>query len=263
MSLLHVDRVSVQFGGLVALDRVELAVEPGEVVGVIGPNGSGKTTLFNVVTGIYRASSGRVVVAGHDVTRAHPDAIARLGVARTFQRIRLLERLTALDNLLVGYYGRSAVGWLELLRAGRVRRQLQRFVEQARELVTLFSPELAQQLDRPVAELPHIDRRRLEICRAMAGRPRLLLLDEPTAGMSPEETRQMVHDIQKAAASLPGLAIVIIEHDLSVIQGAAQRVVCLNYGRKIAEGSFEQVVRSEAVRVAYLGSDGDGVAAGS
>lgn len=262
MSLLQVERVSVHFGGLVALDGVDLTIHPGEVLGIIGPNGSGKTTLFNVITGLYRATSGRILFNGHDITHAHPDAIARLGIARTFQRVRLLDRLTALDNLLLGFYGRQPAGWQSPLRPQRTRQQVRTLLDQARELVSIFSPSLANHLLRPVAELPHIDRRRIEICRALASRPRLLLLDEPTAGMSPEETRQMVQDIQKAATALPGLAIAIIEHDLSVIQDAAQRVVCLNYGRKIAEGTFQDVVRSEAVRSAYLGSEEDGVAAG-
>ena len=258
MSLLQVEELSVHFGGLVALDGVELTVGPGEVVGVIGPNGSGKTTLFNVITGVYRATRGRVRFGGHDITRARPDEIARLGVARTFQRVRLLERLSVLDNLLVGFYGRRRVSpWLTLQPA-RVRREVEGLLEQTVSLVGVFSPELGRSLERRVSELPHIDRRRIEICRALAGRPRLLLLDEPTAGMSPQETRQMVEDIRKAGEAIPGISIVIIEHDMSVIQGAAQRVACLNYGRKIAEGTFDEVVRSPSVRAAYLGSEGDG-----
>lgn len=255
MSLLELDGVTVTFGGLRALDGIDLTVAAGEIVGIIGPNGSGKTTLFNAVTGVYRASAGRIRFAGEDITGAPPDRIARLGMARTFQRVRLLEHLSVLDNLLVGFCGRDNPSLFAALRPSWVRRTIEEVMRRAAEIVSIFSPELVDRFFEPVAKLPYIDRRRIEICRALASRPRLLFLDEPTAGMSPEETAQLMEDVRKAGAALPDMAIVIIEHDMSVIRGVCRRVVCLNHGQKIAEGDFEAVATHPEVRSAYLGSE--------
>lgn len=255
MSLLELEGLTVTFGGLRALDGIDFSVDAGEIVGVIGPNGSGKTTLFNAVTGVYRAASGRIRFAGEDITGASPDRIARLGMARTFQRVRLLEHLSVFDNLLVGFYGRENPSFLSALRPSTVRRATEEVAQRAAEIVSIFSPELVDRFFDPVDKLPYIDRRRIEICRALAARPKLLFLDEPTAGMSPEETAELMGDVRKAGAALPHMAIVIIEHDMAVIRGVCRRVVCLNHGQKIAEGDFEAVATHPEVRSAYLGSE--------
>ena len=185
-----------------ALDRVDFEVNEGEIVGLIGPNGSGKTTLFNVVTGIYRADEGAVTFAGADITGAAPQAVYRAGITRTFQRSRMCLPLSVFDNIMVGNHKRLNHGLaFNLLRRARLRRGVPRNWEEARELVAVFSPELAARIDEPAAGLPMIDRRRIEICRALISRPRLILLDEPSAGMTHEETRELMDDIMPCASA--------------------------------------------------------------
>jgi branched-chain amino acid transport system ATP-binding protein/sulfate-transporting ATPase len=243
-----------RFGGVVALEDLELDVRRGEILGLIGPNGSGKTTFFNVVTGLYPVSAGRVEFDGQDLTRASPQQVYRAGVARTFQRSRLCLPLSIFDNIMVGNHARLDHGLVfNLFRRRAFREQFDANYAAARELVVLFDPPLADRLFEPVAGISMIDRRRIEICRALISRPKLLLLDEPSAGMTHEETRQLMDDILTVRARMAELTIVIIEHEMNVIESITERCVVLNYGRKIAEGSYREVAADRQVQEAYLG----------
>jgi branched-chain amino acid transport system ATP-binding protein len=238
----------------VALDRVDFAAAEGEIVGLIGPNGSGKTTLFNVITGIYRAQEGTVTFAGTDVTGARPQAIYRAGITRTFQRSRMCLPLSVFDNIMVGNHKRLSHGLVfNLLRRSAFAAEFEQSFAEARALMHIFSPRLAERIDEPVAGLPMIDRRRIEICRALISRPRLLLLDEPSAGMTHEETRELMDDILLVRERTAGLTIVIIEHEMGVIERITGSCVVLNYGRKISEGTFAAVAGDRQVQEAYLG----------
>jgi branched-chain amino acid transport system ATP-binding protein len=254
MSLLACQGLTCRFGGLVALDRVDFEVNEGEVVGLIGPNGSGKTTLFNVVTGIYGADAGTVSFAGTDMTGAVPQAVYRAGITRTFQRSRMCLPLSVFDNIMVGNHKRLSHGLVfNLLRRRAFAAEYARSWEEARELVTVFNPALAGRIEEPAAGLPMIDRRRIEICRALVSRPRLVLLDEPSAGMTHDETRHLMDDIMTVRTRIPGLTIVIIEHEMGVIERITDRCVVLNYGRKISEGTFAEIAADGPVQAAYLG----------
>ena len=243
-----------RFGGLVALDRIDFTVAEGEIVGLIGPNGSGKTTLFNVVTGLYPPDAGTVAFAGADITDARPQAIYRAGIARTFQRSRMCLPLSVFDNIMVGNHKRLSHGLVfNLIRRGAFAAEFERSWQEASELAAIFNRELPARMDEPAARLPMIDRRRVEICRALISQPRLLLLDEPSAGMTHEETRDLMDDILSVRARMPGLTIVIIEHEMGVIERITDRCVVLNYGRKISEGTFAQVASDRQVQEAYLG----------
>ena len=249
--------LTVRFGGLEALAGVDVAVAPGETVGVIGPNGSGKTTLFNAISGLYRTASGEIRFEGRLLTGLEPHAIARLGVGRTFQTSRLCLGLSVFDNVLVGMHSRRRTGLVDsVLRRRRLRAEVRAGLAEASRLLALFSPALVDRGFDRVGQLPQIDRRRVEICRALALRPRLLLLDEPSAGMSPAETAELMRDLQIVRGEAPELSLVIIEHDMYVIEGVSQRVVAFNYGRKIAEGTFAEVAEHPEVREAYLGKEG-------
>jgi branched-chain amino acid transport system ATP-binding protein/sulfate-transporting ATPase len=243
-----------RFGGVVALDGLDLEVAPGEVLGLIGPNGSGKTTFFNVVTGIYAANAGTVELAGTDVTRASPQAIYHAGIARTFQRSRLSLPLSIFDNIMIGNHKRLNHGlWFNLARRAAFKAEFETNVAAAQRLVETFDPPLAGRLFEPVAGLPMIDRRRIEICRALISAPKLLLLDEPSAGMTHDETAQLMDDILATRQRLPGLTIVIVEHEMGVIERSTDRCVVLNFGRKIAEGPFAAIAADRHVQEAYLG----------
>ncbi len=253
--LLACRNLTCRFGGLVALDRVDFTVADGGIVGLIGPNGSGKTTLFNVVTGIYAASDGRVTFAGSDITGARPQTVYWSGIARTFQRSRLCLPLSLFDNIMVGNHKRLSHGLVfNLLRRRALADEVRRNWDEARDFVTIFNPALAARLDEPVARFPMIDRRRIEICRALISRPRLLLLDEPSAGMTHEETRELMDDILLVRERVAGLTIVVIEHEMGIIERITDRCVVLNYGRKISEGAYQEVARDPQVQEAYLGA---------
>ena len=255
-NLLDVTGLTVRFGGLVALDGVDVVVAEGETVGVIGPNGSGKTTLFNALTGLLAPAAGDVVFLGRRLTGLEAHAIARLGIARTFQASRLCLDLSAFDNILIGMHARRRTGLLDsVVRRGRLVGEMRAAIERASHLLALFNRDLPRRGFERVGQLPQIDRRRVEICRALAAGPRLLLLDEPSAGMNPEETAELMRDLRIVRDEMPGLSVVIIEHDMFVIEGVSQRVVAFNYGRKIAEGSFAEVARDAEVRAAYLGAE--------
>ena len=252
--LLRASGLARRFGGVVALEDLDLEVRRGEILGLIGPNGSGKTTFFNAVTGIYPASAGRVEFDGRDITLSSPQQVYRAGIARTFQRSRLCLPLSIFDNIMVGNHSRLNHGLVfNLFRRRAFRAQFEANYAAARELVVLFDPPLADRLFESVAGISMIDRRRIEICRALISRPKLLLLDEPSAGMTHEETRQLMDDILTVRARMADLTIVIIEHEMNVIERITERCVVLNYGRKIAEGSYREVAADRQVQEAYLG----------
>jgi branched-chain amino acid transport system ATP-binding protein/sulfate-transporting ATPase len=253
-ALLDVQGLSKHFGGVVALDGLNLTVAPNEILGLIGPNGSGKTTFFNVITGIYRADAGSVVFNGADVTNASGRAVYQAGMARTFQRSRLSLPLSIFDNIMIGNHKRLNQGlWFNLVRRGDFKQQFEENYAAARTLIEVFEPGLADRLFEPIAGLPMIDRRRIEICRALISAPRLLLLDEPSAGMTHEETAELMNDILLVRARNKDLTIIIVEHEMGVIERITERCVVLNFGRKIAEGPYRTVASDAQVQEAYLG----------
>ncbi|OLD06997.1 MAG: ABC transporter ATP-binding protein [Chloroflexi bacterium 13_1_40CM_2_68_14] len=252
--LLSCRRLTRRFGGVVALDGLDLEVEAASVLGLIGPNGSGKTTFFNVVTGLFPANAGEIRFAGAPITGLRPQAVHRAGIARTFQRSRLCLPLSIFDNLMVGNHQHLDHRlWFNLVRRQVLRRQIEENYRAARELLHIFDPPLADRMMEPAARIPMIDRRRVEVCRALISRPKLLLLDEPSAGMTHEETLRLMDDILEVQQKLGGLTIILIEHEMSVIERVTRRCVVLNYGRKIAEGAYAEVSRDPEVREAYLG----------
>jgi branched-chain amino acid transport system ATP-binding protein len=254
-ALLDAQALTRTFGGVVALDRLDLAVQAREIVGLIGPNGSGKTTFFNVITGIYAPDSGRVSFAGTDMTGASPQAVYHAGIARTFQRSRLSLPLSIFDNIMIGNHKRLHQGlWFNLMRRGAFRREFEANYETARALLDVFEPALVARMFDPVAGLPMIDRRRIEICRALISEPKLLLLDEPSAGMTHDETRELMDDILEVRGRNADLTIVIVEHEMGVIERITDRCVVLNFGRKIAEGPYREVAADRLVQEAYLGA---------
>jgi branched-chain amino acid transport system ATP-binding protein len=253
-TLLEVHGLVRRFGGVVALDGLDLAVASNEILGLIGPNGSGKTTFFNVVTGIYGADEGRVTFDGVDITKAASRAVYQAGISRTFQRSRLSLPLSIFDNIMIGNHKRLNQGlWFNLVRRADFRREFEENYRAARALVEVFEPGLADRLFEPVAGLPMIDRRRIEICRALISTPRLLLLDEPSAGMTHDETAELMNDILLVRERNKNLTIVIVEHEMGVIERITDRCVVLNFGRKIAEGPYREVAADAQVQEAYLG----------
>ncbi len=255
-NLISVDSLTMRFGGLTALDELDMTVRQGEILGLIGPNGSGKTTFFNVLTGLYKASSGRIRLAGEDVIGMTPQAIYRSGVARTFQRSRLSLSLTVFDNVVIGDYQHLNHGLIfNLLRRKAFKAEYEAYVEKVRDLLEIFSPPLVDHLFDPVDTFTMIDRRRIEVCRALMSQPRLLLLDEPSAGMTHDETDELMQDILQVRGKMKDLSVVLIEHEMNVIERVTDRCVVLNYGKKIAEGSYAQITSDPNVQTAYLGED--------
>jgi branched-chain amino acid transport system ATP-binding protein/sulfate-transporting ATPase len=253
-TLLRAEGLAKQFGGLVALEDLELEVRENEILGLIGPNGSGKTTFFNVVTGIYAANQGSVTFDDRDITNYTAQAVYRAGIARTFQRSRLMLELSIFDNIMVGNHKRlNQALWFNLLSRRAFRRQFEDSFEQARALVETFDPPLADRMFEAVAGFPMIDRRRIEICRALISHPKLLLLDEPSAGMTHEETTQLMDDILEVRNRFEDLTIVIIEHEMGVIERITNRCAVLNFGRKICEGTYKEIAADPLVQEAYLG----------
>jgi ABC-type branched-subunit amino acid transport system ATPase component len=260
MALLETLGLSKGFGGLRAVQDLDLHVEAGEIVGLIGPNGSGKTTVFNLVTGVYRATDGRVLFEGRgggrrDLVGLPPHRITALGVARTFQNQRLFNTMTVLENVLVGMHCRTRAGIAGILvGAPSARAERRRAEARAAELLALFGPRLTPRAEDPASSLSYANRRRLEIARALATEPALLLLDEPAAGMNPTETQELMGDIRRIRDR--GVSVLLIEHDMRVVRGICDRVVAMDHGAKITEGRFEEVQRSPAVVEAYLGRRG-------
>ncbi|MFN4351889.1 MAG: ABC transporter ATP-binding protein [Hylemonella sp.] len=254
VNLIEVANLTMRFGGLTALDELNMSVRQGEILGLLGPNGSGKTTFFNVLTGLYKASSGSIRYDGADVIGKTPQEIYRSGVARTFQRSRLSLSLTVFDNIVIGDYQHMQHGLLfNLLRRKAFRAEYEQYVEKVRDLLKIFSPPLVGRLFEPVDTFTMIDRRRIEVCRALMSQPRLLLLDEPSAGMTHDETDELMQDILQVRGKMSQLSVVLIEHEMNVIERVTERCVVLNYGRKIAEGTYAEITADANVQTAYLG----------
>jgi branched-chain amino acid transport system ATP-binding protein len=241
-----------EFGGLVAVDNVDFTVPQGSVVSLIGPNGAGKTTFFNMLTGVYKPTAGIVVFAGEDMTGKPPHAYTQRGIGRTFQNIRLFQNMTALENVLVGMHVRLKGRLVEaILRTPRVRREEVEARQRARELLEFAG--LRRKDDEIGRNLSYGDQRRLEVARALATQPKLVLLDEPTAGMNPQETADFTAFVARLREEL-SLTVLLIEHDMRVVMGVSDRVTVLDYGEKIAEGTPQEIQRNERVIEAYLGS---------
>jgi branched-chain amino acid transport system ATP-binding protein len=262
VALLDLRDVTKSFGGLRVVSDLELHVDEGEIVSVIGPNGAGKTTVFNLISGIYRPDAGEILLDGKDLVGLPPHKISRLGVARTFQTLRLFLNMSVRENLMAVTYGRTKATVLEsILRLPRARREERETKALAEELLGFFGQRLiGYRFEQPAYSLSYANRRRLEIARAMATQPKILLLDEPAAGMNPAETHEITELIGKLRDD-GKYTILVIEHDMHVVEGISDRVVALDHGVKIAEGSFDQVATDERVIEAYLGVRGDEEAA--
>jgi branched-chain amino acid transport system ATP-binding protein len=250
--ILTADGVSKIFGGLVAVDDVTFAIPRKSIVSIIGPNGAGKTTFFNMLTGLYRPSQGRIYFEDTDITARRPDRIMAMGVARTFQNIRLFATMSAVENVLVGQHSRTSAGiFRSIIRTPGVIREEREAREKARETLAYVGVKESH-FEEISINLSYGDQRRLEIARALASDPKLLLLDEPTAGMNPQESAQLTQFMQRLRDER-GLTILLIEHDMKVVMGVSERITVLDHGEKIAEGAPQEVRENERVVEAYLG----------
>ena len=248
---LKTEHLCIQFGGLRAVDDVNIEIKKGELYGLIGPNGAGKTTFFNLLTGVYKPTSGKIYLYGKDITGKAPAEVNRMGIARTFQNIRLFNSLTVLENVMVGLSNQIPCNMAEsILRLPRHKKTEKEFEARALELLKLF--KLDEFKDYKAANLPYGKQRRLEIARAMATNPQLLLLDEPAAGMNPHETEELMEDIAFIRKEFD-MTILLIEHDMSLVSGICENVTVLNFGTELASGETAKVLADPAVVKAYLG----------
>lgn len=244
----------MRFGGLVAVENVDMRLARGEVLGVIGPNGAGKSTLLNLLTGLYVPTEGDVLLEGKSLRGMPPHEIVGAGIARTFQTSRLFGSLSVLDNVIIGMHTRTRSGVLTaLLRPGRARQEMRACAGRACELLKGVSPDLYERRNQLASSLPQADRRRLEIARALASQPKIVLLDEPSSGMDDRDTDALIADIRRLRSREPSLSFIIIEHDMRLIAALPQRVMVLDHGRKIGDDTFENVRQLPRVQEAYLG----------
>jgi branched-chain amino acid transport system ATP-binding protein len=252
--VLELKRVTLAFGGLTVLQDLDLEVGERAIVSVIGPNGAGKTTLFNVITGIYKPAAGEILFEGRNIAGFPPHRINRMGIARTFQTLRLFLNMSVKENVMAVQYGRTRAGvFRAMFRTPGMRREERAIHTLAEERLGFFGQRLmGYRWDQPAYSLSYANRRRLEIARATATKPKLLLLDEPAAGMNPSETHEITELIGRLRDE-GGFTILVIEHDMHVVEGISDRVVALDHGVKIAEGSFDEVATNEKVVEAYLG----------
>ena len=249
--VLKTDHLCIQFGGLKAVDDVNLEIRQGELYGLIGPNGAGKTTVFNLLTGVYKPTSGRFYLCGDELTGKSPIEINKRGIARTFQNIRLFNKLTVLENVMVGLSNQINCTVVEsIFRLPRHKKSEKEFERRAHELLKVFG--LDEYADLLASNLPYGKQRKLEIARAMATNPKLLLLDEPAAGMNPQETQELMDDITYIREHF-GITILLIEHDMKLVGGICEKLTVLNFGTELAKGETAKVLNDPEVIKAYIG----------
>ncbi len=251
MSLLHTDGIGITFGGLRAVDNFDVKIESGELVGLIGPNGAGKTTIFNMLTGVYTPTEGKIYVNGKVVNGKKPYAIVKEGLSRTFQNIRLFSDLTVIENIKIAFNKDMSYNTFSgVFRLPKYWKEEKEIVEKALELLDLF--DMREDAYNLAKNLPYGKQRKLEICRALATNPKLLLLDEPAAGMNPQETKELMETIHFIRDKFH-VTILLIEHDMSLVMGICERIVVIDYGRIIATGTPDEIKMNEKVIGAYLG----------
>lgn len=255
MNILDVKNLTIRFGGVVAVNDVSFTLDRGETLGVIGPNGSGKTTLFNMLSGIYKPTEGCIELAGEAIAGLRPDQTFEKGISRTFQNGRLFWNLSVLENIMMGLEEVRHAPKLGSLLTGRNPQKEQACLDKCIAIMSIFGDLLVKQANKASKDLPYADRRRLEICRALASNPKLILLDEPSAGMDNMETMKLMEDLLKVKVARPELTMIVVEHDMDFIKGLVDKVMVLNYGQNIAFGTFDEVSQNEEVIRAYLGQE--------
>ena len=251
MALLEVSNLGIAFGGLQAVSQLDLKIEKGHLYGLIGPNGAGKTTVFNMLTGVYKPTEGNIVLDGNDITGATPEAISKAGIARTFQNIRLFNDMTVLDNVKVGLHNQVVYGmWTGILRLPSFREKEHEMDRRAMKLLKIF--DLDAEANYKASQLPYGKQRKLEIARALATDPKLLLLDEPAAGMNPNETAELMDTIRFVRDHFD-MTVLLIEHDMKLVSGICEKLTVLNFGQVLTQGETSEVLNDKRVITAYLG----------